>query len=255
MSQNGEEEKPADAAPAEDENKAEEDDALLNNTHDSLHREVENAELCCCCICHCSTEKTRDLSCFGCFPIKCAIIGIGINTICLVVFAFCEIFYLLLNEYVKWWYVLVACLLLVPAIIGCCFLVVFFNRDNHSSRGKLFVACMFVIISFSLVGIWNLCYFNFWYKEEDVIIGSEHSGYLKQTKKQYIFWSLFITCVIDGFYAYFICVCKFYYNRLREAPPPKEDEEKKDEAAAEEAKPEGEEAKPAEGEGEAAAAE
>lgn len=172
---------PADAA--NEDPKANEDDALLNNTHDSFHRTIAYEEVCCCCICHCSEEKTKELSCFGCFPIKCGIVSIGILTLFLVIFAFAEIFYLLLNEYVKWWYVLVACLLLVPAIIGCCFLVVFFNRDNHASRGKLFVACMFVIISFSLIGVWNICYFNFWYKEDEIVIGSDHTGYFKQTKK------------------------------------------------------------------------
>lgn len=54
-----EEEKPADAGaespPAEDK-PAEEDDALLNKTQepaDPLHRVLDDAELCCCCICHC----------------------------------------------------------------------------------------------------------------------------------------------------------------------------------------------------------
>ena len=43
---------------------------------------------------------------------------------------------------------------------------------------------------------------------------------------------MFITCVIDGFYAYFICVCQFYYNRLLPVETPKE-EEKMEEAMAE----------------------
>lgn len=141
-----EEEKPADAAPAAEEDtgkKPEEDEALLNKTEDPFNRAIDDAELCCCCICHCSTPETRDLSCFGCFPIKCAIISIGILTIFLLLGGFCEVFWLLLNEYVKWWYVLVAVILLVPAFIGCCFLIVFFNRDTHSTRAKVFVACMF----------------------------------------------------------------------------------------------------------------
>lgn len=241
-----EEEKPADAGAEEkspEDDKAGEDDALLNKTEDPLHRVIDDAELCCCCICHCQTPETRDLSCFGCFPIKCAIIGIGILTIFLVLLTFCEIFWLLLNDYVKWWYVLVAVILMVPAFIGCCFLIVFFNADQSSTRAKVFVACMFVIISFSLVALWNMVYFNFWYKDtDDVKFGSEQTGYYNLTKKQYIFWSLFCACVVDGFYAYFICITKRYYNRLR----PKEDE-KKEEPAEDKPEEKPAEDKPAEG--------
>merc|ERR1712096_278217 len=81
------------------------------------HRIVKESEVCCCCICHCSVEKTENLSCFGCFPIKCGIICIGILTLFLIVTSFCEIFYMLLNEYIHWWYVLVALILLVPTIL------------------------------------------------------------------------------------------------------------------------------------------
>ena len=38
---------------------------------------------CCCCHCVCANNKTQDLKCLGCFPIKCGIIGIGIFTLCL----------------------------------------------------------------------------------------------------------------------------------------------------------------------------
>lgn len=52
--------------------------------------------------------------------------------------------------------------------------------------------------------------------------------HFKQTKKQYVFWSVFLSLFIDGLYAYFICVVVHYRNALR-----KEEEEEK---AAEEAK-------------------
>ena len=45
-----------------------------------------------------------------------------------------------------------------------------------------------------------------------------------QTKKQYVFWSVFTSLVIDGFYAYFICVVVHYRNALRK-------EEEEEEAA------------------------
>jgi hypothetical protein len=38
---------------------------------------------CCCCHCVCANNKTQDLKCFGCLPIKCGIVGIGIFTLCL----------------------------------------------------------------------------------------------------------------------------------------------------------------------------
>ena len=69
--------------------------------------------------------------------------------------------------------------------------------------------------------------------------GTNDTGYLKQTKKQFIVWSLFSAAVIGAFYAYFICVTRAYSNRLdksskkekkEEAPKdePKEDAKKED---------------------------
>lgn len=210
---------PADAAPADDK-KADENEALLNETkEDSTHRVVAEGEMCCCCICHCSRPETRNLSCFGCFPIKCGIISIGILTLFLILSSLVEIFAMLLNEGIHWWYVLVALLLLTPTIIAASFLTAFFNRDNGARRRKLRPACIFVIISFSLLAIWNICYFNFWYKADNVEMG-QADFHFKQTKKQYVFWSVFVSLAIDGFYAYFICVVARYRNALR-----KEEEE------------------------------
>ena len=58
----------------------------------------EEHEMCCCCICQCSTKETRDLSCCGCFPIKCGIVSIGLIYILLTVGIFVELFYGLINE-------------------------------------------------------------------------------------------------------------------------------------------------------------
>jgi len=73
-----------------------------------------------------------------------------------------------------------------------------------------------VIISYSLIAVWNIIYFNAWYKSGEVVAGGEQTGYYRLSKKQYLFWSLFITCVIDSFYAYFICVIAHYKNALRQ---------------------------------------
>jgi hypothetical protein len=93
--------------------------------------------------------------------------------------------------------------------------VSFFNNDNHSARSKVRVAYIFVIISYSLLAVWNIIYFNAWYKNGEVVAGGEQTGYYRLSKKQYLFWSLFITVIIDCFYAYFICVIAHYKNALR----------------------------------------
>jgi len=98
-----------------------------NDEVDPMHRTLTQDEVCCCCICQCSREETRFLSCCGCFPIKCGIVATGILTLLLILSSFIEIFYFILNDYIHWWFVLVAVLLLIPAIIGACFLVTFFN--------------------------------------------------------------------------------------------------------------------------------
>jgi len=131
-----------------------------------------------------------------------------------------------MNDFIHWWFVLIAVLLLIPAIIGACFLVKFFNYDNDSSRGNVRTAYIFVIISYTLLAVWNIIYFNAWYKSGDVTAGGEHTGYYKLSKKQYLFWSLFITCIIDAFYAYFLCVIQHYKTALKDdAKKEKEEEE------------------------------
>merc|ERR1712166_236507 len=182
---------------------------------DPRHRFIDETEVCCCCICNCSRPETRNLSCFGCFPIKCGIISTGILTLFLITSTFIEIFYFILSDYIHWWFVLVAVCLLIPAIIAACMLVKFINSDNHSSRGNVRGAYIMVIISYSLLAIWNIIYFNAWYKNGEVLAGGEQTGYYRLSKKQYLFWSLFITCIIDAFYAYFICVIAHYRNALR----------------------------------------
>tara|TARA_B110001450_G_scaffold105066_1_gene99496 strand:+ start:394 stop:756 length:363 start_codon:yes stop_codon:yes gene_type:complete len=102
--------------------------------------------------------------------------------------------------------------------------VKFFNSDNSSSRGNVRTAYIFVIISYSLIAVWNIIYFNAWYKNGDVVAGGEQTGYYKLSKKQYLFWSIFVTVIIDCFYAYFICVIAHYKHAL------KADENKENEA-------------------------
>ena len=66
------------------EENADEKENLLNKTNATIEPEevlgiaIEDRCPCCCCLCACSDKKTEHLSCFGCFPIRCAIILIGI---------------------------------------------------------------------------------------------------------------------------------------------------------------------------------
>jgi hypothetical protein len=194
--------------------------------------EEEQGCLCCCCICHCSTKETVDLKCFGCFPVKCGVVTIGIFTVALFVAILGEVFYCLLNESYDWWYVLVGVILLVPYFIGVTFFITFFSNDTDNSRSRLFVACQFVIISSCLLAIWNVCYILWCYKHPEVLTGTPDQGYYKQSKKAYIVWSLFLATCISFLYAYFICVTRSYANALKSeeqiaADKAREEEEKK----------------------------
>lgn len=188
----------------------------------------EQGCLCCCCICHCSVKETVDLKCFGCFPVKCGVVSIGIFTIVLFVAILCEVFYCLLNDSYDWWYVLVGVVLLVPYFIGVTFFITFFSNDTDNSRSRLFVACQFVIISSCLLAIWNVCYILWCYKHPEVLTGTPDQGYYKQSKKAFIVWSLFLATCISFLYAYFICVTRSYANALK-SPEQLEEERRKEE--------------------------
>lgn len=69
-----------------------------------------------------------------------------------------------MNEYVDWWYVLIGMVLLLPLLIACTFFVVFFGKETNTTRTTLFVACQLVMISVTLLAIWNVCYYYFIYK-------------------------------------------------------------------------------------------
>merc|ERR1711937_129033 len=114
---------------------------------------------CCCCLCACSNEYTKDSRCCGCFPIKCGVVAIGIFTVLLPIYLVTMNFFLILNDYIHWYFPVVILVLLAPMCIGSSFFVVFFTKDTASSRGKLFTACMFGIISTALIAVWIVCYY------------------------------------------------------------------------------------------------
>ena len=215
MKEGGEgEEAPAEDAPAEDKGEEEPLKSEENKEEEKEEEEEEEKpveeEMCCCCICNCQDEKTKPLSCCGCFPIKCGLISIGILYILVTVALFIEVFYCLLNEYIHWWYVPVAVLLLVPLIVGAIFFIRFFTKDQESTRTKLIVAMILGICSFSLLAAWNLIYFQWLYKYDIVYAGADVVGYTMQTKKAFMVWSLFIGICLDFTWAYFLCIATAY---------------------------------------------
>merc|ERR1711998_153428 len=144
----------------------------------------DGAFMVCCCLCQCTTEKTKDLTCCCFFPIKCGVLFIGATILAITLFVFLEIFYQLLNDDIHWWYVLVGVILASILIIASAFAIVFFTKDTESSRTKFFTACLFVIIGVSLVAVWATIYFVFLYKKDMVTTGNDGVGFLKTTRKQ-----------------------------------------------------------------------
>merc|ERR1719230_2068784 len=164
----------------------------------SIDRDLEGSlKPCCCCLCSCSNEYTKESRCCGCFPIKCGVVAIGIFTVLLTIYLVTMNFFLILNDYIHWYFPVVILVLLAPMCIGSSFFVVFFTKDTASSRGKLFTACMFGIISTALIAVWVVCYYVFIYKNDTVFTG--------QGDPQTIA------------YSYFICVTNRYAQKMKGA--------------------------------------
>ena len=74
----------------------------------------------------------------------------------------------------------------------------------------MIAALILSIVSFTLLAIWNLCYFQWLYKYDVVYAGADFIGYTMQTKKGFMVWSLFIAICLDFLFAYFLCVATTY---------------------------------------------
>ena len=208
---------------AAEEEKPKQDDGV------SIAREQELTP-CCCCLCACSNEYTKDSSCCGCFPIKCGVITLGAFTLLLAIYMVTMNFFLILNEYIHWYFPVVILVLLAPLCIGASFFVTFFTKDTASSRGRLFTACLLSLISFALVAVWIVCYYVFIYKNDTVFTGQgdpQSNAYSKMSKKFYLFVVLAETTALCVAYSYFICVTNRYANNK------KGDQEEKPEEPAE----------------------
>lgn len=220
----------------------------------------KTATMCCCCVCQCESRETKDMKCCFIFPINCGVQLVALAVILIAVCQFLEVFYQLLNDKIDWWYVLVGVILAVPLIIALASAVGFFADETDSSRTMLQAGLILVIVSITLSAIWNASYFWWFYKSDEVVTGNDGIGFLKVTRKQEIVFSLFIACVVDAFFAYFLCVLGEYKEAFRrtaiqdwlkanpdeEAEPlkkeeaPAKEDDKKDDAAAEGDKKEGE---------------
>merc|ERR1719446_769296 len=210
----------------------------------SVARKIEGLESdCCCCLCYCSNEYTAESRCCGCFPIKCGVLAIGIFTVLLTIYLVTMNFFLILNDYIHWYFPVVILVLLAPLCIGSSFFVVFFTKDTASSRGKLFTACMFGIISTALIAVWIVCYYVFIYKNDTVFTGQgdpQTNAYSKMSKKFYLFVVLAETTALCISYSYFICVTNRYAQKMKGSDEEEAKEEEMMMAAAEEPPKEGE---------------
>merc|ERR1712167_292290 len=117
----------------------------------------EEHDMCCCCVCQCSTEETKDLSCCACFPIKCGLIVVGIIYCTLTVAMFIELFYGFINEQIHWWYPVVGILLMVPLIIGLCFYIRFFTKDETSTKKAFAVWFLFIVLIINFSYAYFMC--------------------------------------------------------------------------------------------------
>jgi hypothetical protein len=121
---------------------------------DQTDRDTYNLSACCCCLCACSHDRVGDASCFGCFPIRCGVIFIGMFIFFLAIILLITTFFGLANEYIPWWFTFVTLLLEVPLAISASLAVYFFAKDKRSTRGKLRGAAIMSIISVFLWAVW-----------------------------------------------------------------------------------------------------
>jgi hypothetical protein len=78
---------------------------------------------------------------------------------------------LILNDQVAWWFPCVTILLLVPLYLASAFFVNWFIMDTIHARCKLTSAIILTLVSIGLVALWNVIYYVWVYKREDVYIG------------------------------------------------------------------------------------
>lgn len=126
-------------------------------------------------------------------------------------------FFIILNDQTVWWFPAINIVLYIPMYIASSFFVVFFMKDELSSRGKLPTAGILILISLFTVALWTTCYYVWLYKRENVYLGFgiAEEKYIQYNKKYYVFKVLLETVILAAFYAYVICVTSTYKGALR----------------------------------------
>lgn len=177
---------------------------------------AETVTMCCCCVCQCEDKQTLRRKCCIIFPLKCGIQFVALAIVVIAVCQFLEVFYQLLNDQIDWWYVLVGALLCVPLIVAFAFAIIFFASESDSERVLLRTALILTIVGITLSAAWNASYFWFFYKSSEVNTGNDGVGFVHNTRKQEIVFSVYIAAVLDAFFAYFICITQEYIECYRE---------------------------------------
>ena len=169
----------------------------------------------------CSNKKTENLTCCLCVPVKAGVSIIGVFTFVLAAWWISVQFFLILNDRVAWWYPVVNLTLLIPLYLAASFWVVWFAKDQVSSRVKLQAAVILTIISVSLYAAWTIIYFVWIYKGNTVYYGwgTREAGYLKFQKKYYIFKELLNAAILLVAFTYFLCVVGTYKQAMRKKKP------------------------------------
>merc|ERR1719321_1061985 len=244
-----------------DDEMSEKDDDNKSTATESVDDPVPKGIMspCCCCLCYCSNEFTEELSCCGCFPIKCGIVTIGIFTFILTLVLVIWNFFLFLNDYIHWWFTFIVLLLYIPLILGAAFFVSFFTEDCKTTRTMIMTSCILIIVSLVLVVTWYLIYFIWIYKRDGFYQGMgdpKDNVYTKSNKKTFLFTFLGETVGLLALYSYFLCVVTSYKIAMHGPEEEKsateaESEKKSSEKASEKKEDEAE----AMGDGEEAAAE
>jgi|ERR1711935_26719 len=200
-------------AASEKKEEAVEAPAKKNNPDDDDPYAAPVLEPCCCCECVCANEFTKESSCCGCFPIKCGVVTIGLITVIITAILFVWYFFLFLNEYIHWWYVLVCLFLLCPILVGSSFVISWFTMDTSTTRTMLYTSQILALVSVFLLASWNLIYFVFIYKKDKFFAGMgdlQSNVYTQQNKKNFLFTMLAESVIMLVMFGYFLCVTAAY---------------------------------------------
>jgi len=177
---------------------------------------AETVTMCCCCVCQCEDKATLRRKCCIIFPLKCGIQFVAVSVVLIAVCQFLEVFYQLLNDQIDWWYVLVGSLLCIPLVVAFAFAIVFFASETDSTRVLLKAGLILTIIGLTFSAAWNAVYFWFFYKSNEVHTGNDGVGFIHNTRKQEIVFSIYFALVLDAFFAYFLCITQEYIECYRE---------------------------------------